>query len=631
MKKLSIIIPYYNMEEFIGEILKCLAPQVTEETEVILVDDGSAVPFRSEYDFLQVVRQENRGLAGARNTGLNHAVGEYISFVDADDLVADNFVTYVLDKIDKENFDYMDLSWRSLPGEVGGNYFDFKLSSNEDSLENPSVCTRIFKRSFIGNIRFNEKKRAAEDEDFTHRLDFRNAKKAVATEYMYFYRTTTPNSLSKQYMNGTLGMKRIVYYFPHVTVDMKYLIEEFKETFEESEILLITYQNDIPELEKYCSVWPPQPMRGMELRGDPYPFFTLIQTSETYRCDVVLYMSKFYEIGGIETFIYNFVKGISKKIVILYDEMPQCQMKKLSRYVRCIKQQQNLKIECDSLIMNRVFDEVPICVKYKQIIQMIHACSDCCDFNLSRMNEERDKIIIVSEAARESWKGQIVKAEVIHNMAIFEEENEPLILVTASRMGTPEKGQNRMRKLAELMNKQGVNYYWLLISDNAVPDMPDNVLQIKPLPDIRPILKRADYLVQLSDSESFCYSIVEALQAGTPVITTDLPVLGEIGVTEKNAHIIPWEIDDYYNTKIFLTDRKRGFVYTYDNEKIQSQWEKALAAIKPKTYVDVEILHGYYDTLFDRDMKEGEIARMEECRAQRIMRAGFCQMVKGDT
>lgn len=629
MKKLSIIIPYYNMEAYIGDLLKCLAPQITEDVQVILVDDGSVIPFVSDHRFLQVVRQDNRGLAGARNTGLEHSEGEYISFIDADDLVADDFVAYVLDKIATENFDYMDLSWKSLPGEIGGNIFDYKLNSIEDSLGNPSVCTRIFKRAFIGTLRFNEKKRAAEDEDFTHRLDFTHAKKAVATEYMYFYRTTTPGSLSKRYMNGTLGMKRIVYYFQHVTADMQYLVEEFRQTFEESEIFLMTYQNDIPELERYCSVWPPQPMRGMELRGEPYPYFTLIETP--VKCDVVMFTSKTYAIGGIETFMYNFAKGMEdRSVTVLYDEMDEGQIRKISKVARCVKNSRGLNIECDSLIMNRVFDEVPANVRYRQLIQMVHACYDCCHFDLTRLGDERDKIIVVSEAARDSWKDQIKDAEVIHNM-VFEDENEPLLFVTASRLGTPEKGQKRMIQLAELMNRQGINFLWLCFSDTEIPGAPDNVIQLKSVPDIRPVLRKADYLVQLSDSESFCYSIVEALQAGTPVITTDLPVLKEIGVTKKNAHIVPWEIDDSYDTKIFLTDKKRGFKYTYNNRKIKKQWDRALSDIKPKKYIEVRILNDYHDAVLDREMKKGEVAVMEERRAARVISAGYCERIKGDT
>lgn len=630
MKKLSIIIPYYNMEDYIGDLLKCLRPQVTDEVQVLIVDDGSVVPLEPLESWYKVVRQDNRGLAGARNTGLRHTDGEYISFIDADDIVADNFVDYVVRKIDTEHFDYMDLSWKSLPGEIGGKHFDYKLNSDADSLDNPSVCTRIFKRTFIGDHRFNEKKRAAEDEDFTRRLDFTGAKKAVATEYMYFYRTTTPGSLSKQYMSGKLGMKRIVYFFRHVTADMTYLIEDFRQTYEESEIFLMTYQNDIPELERYCSIWEPQPMRGMELRGEPWEQFTLIQTP--IQCDIVLYISRVYEIGGIETFLYNFAKAMDqkdKKVTVLYEAMDEKQKERIGQFAKCVPLTKETDIRCGTLIMNRVFDTVPACVKYDQIVQMIHACADCCDFDLSRMNEERDKVIIVSEAAAKSWEYQIKDSEVIHNLCLPEKGiKKPLIFMSFSRFGTPEKGQRRMIKLAELMEKKGMSYLWLYFSDTVLQNVPKGLVHMDPRLDVRGWMQAADYVVQLSDSESFCYTVVEALGQGVPVIVTPLPVYREIGVKNTNAHFVPLDIPDDFDPAVFVTDKKTAKGYVYDNLKIMKQWEKVLKDVKPKKYIPVRIIADYHDSVLNREMKKGEVVQMEERRAMRILNAGYLEKVE---
>ena len=66
--KLSIIIPYYNAKQYADELLKVLAPQITPEVEVLLIDDGSTEPFKSRYKWLKVTRQKNKGGAGAKNT-----------------------------------------------------------------------------------------------------------------------------------------------------------------------------------------------------------------------------------------------------------------------------------------------------------------------------------------------------------------------------------------------------------------------------------------------------------------------------------------------------------------------------------------------------------------------------------
>jgi glycosyltransferase involved in cell wall biosynthesis len=90
--RLSIIIPYYNTLSYTNELLKVLDPQITDDVECVLIDDGSTVPFKSEYDWLTVIRKENGGPATARNAGINNSSGEYIAFIDSDDLVAEYYV-----------------------------------------------------------------------------------------------------------------------------------------------------------------------------------------------------------------------------------------------------------------------------------------------------------------------------------------------------------------------------------------------------------------------------------------------------------------------------------------------------------------------------------------------------------
>ena len=103
--RLSIIIPCYNAEPYIAALLTCLDRQMREDVEVIIVDDGSRVPFETDYKWAKVIRQANGGASAARNTGLDNATGDYIAFIDADDLVADNYIETICSKI-SEGFDY---------------------------------------------------------------------------------------------------------------------------------------------------------------------------------------------------------------------------------------------------------------------------------------------------------------------------------------------------------------------------------------------------------------------------------------------------------------------------------------------------------------------------------------------
>ena len=90
-KILSVIIPYYNAKEYTDELLSILDKQITDEIEVLLIDDGSKEKYVSKYSWLNIIRQNNGGASAARNTGLDNAIGQYISFIDADDLVTDNY------------------------------------------------------------------------------------------------------------------------------------------------------------------------------------------------------------------------------------------------------------------------------------------------------------------------------------------------------------------------------------------------------------------------------------------------------------------------------------------------------------------------------------------------------------
>jgi len=85
----SVIIPCYNGEKYLPEALESIRKQTVPVREILLVDDGSAVPLQAPSDWdgppLHIIRTPNRGLAVARNLGLRHAAGEFVAFLDSDD------------------------------------------------------------------------------------------------------------------------------------------------------------------------------------------------------------------------------------------------------------------------------------------------------------------------------------------------------------------------------------------------------------------------------------------------------------------------------------------------------------------------------------------------------------------
>ena len=97
--RISLIIPVYNVEKYIIQCLESVVPQLSEYIEVILVNDGSpdnSMSLVNEYidkidpkiqKQIKIINQKNKGLSGARNTGIDHAEGEYIAFLDSDDIL----------------------------------------------------------------------------------------------------------------------------------------------------------------------------------------------------------------------------------------------------------------------------------------------------------------------------------------------------------------------------------------------------------------------------------------------------------------------------------------------------------------------------------------------------------------
>ena len=93
-KKISVIVPMYNAERYIGKCLESVVRQTYPELEILVIDDGSVdkgpgiCGKLAERDGrIQVLRQENQGVSAARNTGLDRACGEYVFFLDSDDAI----------------------------------------------------------------------------------------------------------------------------------------------------------------------------------------------------------------------------------------------------------------------------------------------------------------------------------------------------------------------------------------------------------------------------------------------------------------------------------------------------------------------------------------------------------------
>ena len=96
--KLSVIIPVYNTEKYIKRCLDSVLKAKIEETEIMIINDGSKdnslkiiKEYANKYEFIRYVDKKNEGLAATKNLGIMEAKGKYISFIDSDDTINENF------------------------------------------------------------------------------------------------------------------------------------------------------------------------------------------------------------------------------------------------------------------------------------------------------------------------------------------------------------------------------------------------------------------------------------------------------------------------------------------------------------------------------------------------------------
>lgn len=632
MSKLSIIIPAYNAEPYLGELLERLKNQIPvrgNSVEVIVVDDGSSQPVSYAAIWLKVYHQENQGCASARNHGIDKARGDYIAFIDADDMIPGYYIEKILE-MTKDEPDVIELSWKSLNQNKWN--LDYKLRSTSDRLDNPSVCTRVFKRSFIGDVRFNVRKDSTEDEDFSRKIGYldpdNDFKRAVITDYMYYYRDDVPMSKVKRYMAGLMNTKRVIYYYDHVTKDMTWLIDEIKKDDETHCVSLMTNQNDIPELKRYCRIIRPQNDWAHIIKGERTSLLTLREPP--IRTQVVVYRKHLTDIGGLMTFIMNFVETMSEyyDITVLCESITKTRLMQLLPKVRVITGRNPKTIVCDSLIILSFLDHMPQNVKADKVIRMCHACKTDPSWKIP---QDYNELLYVSQAAADSFDDP--DGKVMHNINV-QKTKDTMILVSAIRLPAPDKGniEQRMRTLADMLNAADIPFIWLNFSSGGIQNPPKHFYNMGVTFDMPSILKMATYSVLLSDSECWPYAALESLMTKTPVICTPFKSAYEMGIKDGvNGYIVPFDMD-FDVTKLLDVPVVN---YDYDNDAIIRQWRCVLGNTKPRRDYDpgamvrVKVTQNYYDVVREEDMIKGQEAIMTKQRADHVMEAGYVEIIGG--
>lgn len=207
--KFSIIVPVYKVEKYICSCIESILNQEYPDLELLLIDDGSpdnsgiiCDEYAKSDSRVKVFHQVNRGVSYARNVGLNNASGEYVLFVDADDvLYYDALIT--LNHTIETSPDNLDLIQFSMNNEYNIYEKDDKISdilNPEDYIKanvfNVSAAGTLYRRDIINNnsIRFNESIKYAEDQLFFVEYLKYSRYNIRINNVLYYYRITNTNS-----------------------------------------------------------------------------------------------------------------------------------------------------------------------------------------------------------------------------------------------------------------------------------------------------------------------------------------------------------------------------------------------------------------------------------------------------
>lgn len=181
--KLSIIIPYWETYDLTIKILKELLIQKTEDVEIFLIDDGCNENRLDEFDKeINIIHlEENHGVSYARNVGIEKSSGEYIAFIDSDDMITMDYIERLLNIIEEHNEDIIYFNWA-----------DFNENVIIRHPQNYAVWKAIYKKEIIPL--FDENAKFNEDVFFKEELDKKTLSKYYMDRVLYIYNSNREGS-----------------------------------------------------------------------------------------------------------------------------------------------------------------------------------------------------------------------------------------------------------------------------------------------------------------------------------------------------------------------------------------------------------------------------------------------------
>lgn len=191
MIKLSIIIPYYDTYNYTIKLLRELQIQVTDEVEVILVDDGCNETRFDEFKEFKIIHVDHIGASAAWNLGIKAATGKFIGFIDSDDMIMMNYIEELIHAIDMDIADEILFDW-------------FDINRNE-VIKHPgarAIWKAIYRKEIVPL--FNEEYVHHTDAPFQENLRRIKHTRRSIHKCLYCYRSRREGSITWRYRHGEL-------------------------------------------------------------------------------------------------------------------------------------------------------------------------------------------------------------------------------------------------------------------------------------------------------------------------------------------------------------------------------------------------------------------------------------------
>lgn len=229
--KVSLILPIYNMEKFLERCVDSILAQTYKNLEIILVNDGSkdrtdeiCKKYASLDKRVIYVSQKNGGLCAARNTGLDHASGDYIIFIDPDDYVAANLVSDVVQtfKNSEEELDMVAYGVHIVKKdkEIGQIFWEKSLTTKQILtrmlyVTGWEVWCKAYNKAIWENLRFNDSMRSVEDVYIAADIASK-VKHAKVLDGLYYYLDRQPHGSLTQTRNSYAYYEEYIAWHHHL-------------------------------------------------------------------------------------------------------------------------------------------------------------------------------------------------------------------------------------------------------------------------------------------------------------------------------------------------------------------------------------------------------------------------------